>query len=200
MDINELVSIIQENGYMGLYLWLWVGAFVIPIPNEVIVSTIGFFAAEDVFVPWKIFMVTYLGILTAVTTSYVIGRFTGHAMVLLLTKQNKTRKKIARALSIIEKYNTFALLFCYFVPGFRILFPFLFGFSKFSFLKFASTLYTAILIWVSLIFAVGYYAGEEFIEAFIKYYDIAIGVAVTALMGYIMVKIRRNRKLRKLSH
>ncbi|MDR4889399.1 VTT domain-containing protein [Fredinandcohnia sp. QZ13] len=200
MQINEVVSIIQEHGYLGLYLWLWVGAFVIPIPNEVIVSTIGFFAAEDVFVPWKIFFVTYFGILAAVTTSYVLGRFAGNAMVFLMNKQNKMRRKVERALLIIEKYNTFALAFCYFLPGFRVLFPFLFGFSKFSFLKFALTLYTTIFIWVSIVFSVGYFAGEEFIEAFIKYYDIFVGVAVTALMLYVLIKIRRRRKLRKFSH
>lgn len=200
MGINEIVTIIQEHGYIGLYLWLWVGAFVIPIPNEVIVSTIGFFASEDVFVPWKIFIVTYIGILTAVTTSYVLGRFAGHAMVLFLNKQNKARRKISRALSIIEKYNTFALAFCYFVPGFRVLFPFLFGFSKLSFIKFATTLYSAIFIWVSAIFSVGYFAGEEFIEAFIKYYDIVITIGVVALVVSVLVKIKKTRKLRKLSH
>lgn len=199
MDINEVVSIIQQHGYIGLFLWLWVGAFVIPIPNEVIVSTIGFFAAEDVFISWKVFIVTYLGILTAVTTSYVLGRFAGHAMVILLNKQNKMRKKIDRALTIIEKYNTFALAFCYFVPGFRILIPFLFGLSKLSFIKFATTLYTAVFVWVSLIFSVGYFAGEEFIEAFIKYYDIVIWIAVVSLMVYVLVKMRRSRKLRKFS-
>lgn len=200
MDLNEIVSIIQENGYIGLYLWLWVGAFIIPIPNEVIVSTIGFFASEEVFVPWRIFLVTYTGILTAVTTSYIFGRFAGHAMVVLLNKQNKMRKKIDRGLSLIEKYNTFALAFCYFVPGFRILFPFLFGFSKLSFLKFATTLYTAIFVWVSIIFSVGYFAGEEFIDGFIKYYDIVIGIAVAALVVFVLVKIKKTRKLRKLSH
>nr|WP_304215966.1 DedA family protein [Fredinandcohnia onubensis] len=200
MDLNEIVSIIQENGYIGLYLWLWVGAFIIPIPNEVIVSTIGFFASEDVFVPWRIFLVTYAGILTAVTTSYIFGRFAGHAMVVLLNKQNKMRKKIDRGLSLIEKYNTFALAFCYFVPGFRILFPFLFGFSKLSFFKFATTLYTAIFVWVSIIFSVGYFAGEEFIDGFIKYYDIVIGIAVAALVVFVLVKIKKTRKLRKLSH
>ncbi|MFS0822243.1 DedA family protein [Bacillus sp. 1P02SD] len=200
MQINEVISIIQEHGYLGLYLWLWVGAFVIPIPNEVIVSTIGFFSAEDVFVPWKIFIVTYLGILAAVTTSYVLGRFAGNAMVFLMNKQNKMRRKTERALLIIEKYNTFALAFCYFVPGFRVLFPFLFGFSKFPFVKFALTLYTTIFIWVSLVFSVGYFAGEEFIEGFIKYYDIVVSLAVVALMVYVLVKIRRRRKLRKLSH
>ncbi|MFD1778799.1 DedA family protein [Fredinandcohnia salidurans] len=200
MDLSEIVSIIQENGYIGLYLWLWVGAFIIPIPNEVIVSTIGFFASEDVFVPWRIFLVTYAGILTAVTTSYIFGRFAGHAMVVLLNKQNKMRKKIDRGLSLIEKYNTFALAFCYFVPGFRILFPFLFGFSKLSFLKFATTLYTAIFVWVSIIFSVGYFAGEEFIDGFIKYYDIVIGIAVAALVVFVLVKIKKTRKLRKLSH
>src|SRR5690606_9322535 len=161
MEINEIVSIIQEHGYIGLYLWLWVGAFVIPIPNEVIVSSIGFFASEDFFIPWQIFLVTYMGILTAVTTSYLIGRFAGQMMVYLMNKQNKTRRKIEHALSIIEKYNTFALAFCYFVPGFRILFPLLFGFSKFPFIKFAVVLYTAILVWVTLIYSVGYFAGEE---------------------------------------
>lgn len=200
MDLSEIVSIIQENGYIGLYLWLWVGAFIIPIPNEVIVSTIGFFASEDVFVPWRIFLVTYAGILTAVTTSYIFGRFAGHAMVVLFNKQNKMRKKIDRGLSLIEKYNTFALAFCYFVPGFRILFPFLFGFSKLSFLKFATTLYTAIFVWVSIIFSVGYFAGEEFIDGFIKYYDIVIGIAVAALVVFVLVKIKKTRKLRKLSH
>ncbi|WP_010676402.1 DedA family protein [Bacillus timonensis] len=200
MDINDVVTIIQEHGYSGLFLWLWVGAFIIPIPNEVIVSTIGFFASEEVFIPWKVFIVTYGGIITAVTTSYVFGRFAGRAMVLLLSKQNKMRRKISRAISIIEKYNTFALAFCYFVPGFRVLFPFLFGFSKLSFVKFATTLYTAIFIWVSFIFSVGYFAGEEFIEIFIKYYDIVITTGVAALVIYILVKIKKTRKLRKLSH
>lgn len=199
MQINEVVSIIQEHGYLGLYLWLWVGAFVIPIPNEVIVSTIGFLR-QRMFLYLGRFFVTYFGILAAVTTSYVLGRFAGNAMVFLMNKQNKMRRKVERALLIIEKYNTFALAFCYFLPGFRVLFPFLFGFSKFSFLKFALTLYTTIFIWVSIVFSVGYFAGEEFIEAFIKYYDIFVGVAVTALMLYVLIKIRRRRKLRKFSH
>ncbi|WP_449537413.1 DedA family protein [Ferdinandcohnia sp. Marseille-Q9671] len=200
LDINEVVSVIQDHGYIGLYLWLWVGAFVIPIPNEVIVSTIGFFASEDVFVPWKILIVTYLGILTAVTTSYLFGRFAGKAMFFLLSKQSNTRSKVEKSLLLIEKYNTFALAFCYFVPGFRVLFPFLFGFSKFPFIKFATILYSAIFLWVSMIFSVGYFAGEEFISAFLKYYDIVIGIAVGACVLYIMVKIKKARKLRRLSH
>ncbi|MFT4412980.1 DedA family protein [Fredinandcohnia humi] len=200
MEINEVIRNIIDYGYIGFYFWLWFGAFAIPIPNEVIVSTIGFFASEDLLIPWRIFLVTYAGILTAVTTSYILGRFAGKTMFLVLNKRRSFQRKFDKALAIIERFKTSALAFSYFVPGFRILIPFVFGFSKLPYIKFASILYPAVLIWVSLIFSVGYFAGEEFITAFIKYYDIVIGFAVVFFVLYVSIRLRRARNMRKLSH
>lgn len=195
-----MVSIVRELGYIGLYFWLWFGAFAIPIPNEVIVSAIGFFASENVLIPWRLFIVTYFGILAAVTTSYLLGRFAGRTVLLFFKKRSKSQRKFERAHLLIEKHNFFALAFSYFVPGLRIIIPFLFGFSKLSFLKFVAILYPAIFIWVSMIFSVGFFAGEEFIKVFLKYYDIVIAGLVGLAVIYIMIKIKRMRNVRRLSH
>ena len=51
VDIELILNTIEESGYLGLYFILWLGIFGMPIPNEVIITTIGFAASQNVLHP-----------------------------------------------------------------------------------------------------------------------------------------------------
>ncbi|WML47089.1 hypothetical protein RCG23_16045 [Neobacillus sp. PS3-34] len=41
MEMEMLLQFFEDNGYLGIFLWLWLGIFGLPVPNEIISMTVG---------------------------------------------------------------------------------------------------------------------------------------------------------------
>lgn len=89
MELELILEIIENNGYLGLFLWLWVGVFVFPVPNELIVMTVGLSSSLKTLHPVLAFIVIYLGILAALSTCYTIGRLIGRPLLKYFHKSKK---------------------------------------------------------------------------------------------------------------
>lgn len=161
MDLELVFSVIENNGYLGLFLWLWFGVFVFPVPNEVILMTVGLASAKGSFNPILAFLVTYMGVSAAFTSSYLLGRMIGRRMLRLLEKKKRVASSIESAMKLMEKYHAFSLSLSCFAPGVRYLVPFLYGFSRLPFKTFAVFAYSGAFFWVSIIFVLGYLFGDK---------------------------------------
>lgn len=124
MELELILEIIENNGYLGLFLWLWVGVFIFPVPNELIVMTVGLSSSLKTLHPALAFIVIYLGILAALSTCYTIGRLVGRPLLKYFHKSKRMSKTIDSSLKLMEKYHAFSLSFSYFVPGIRNFLPF----------------------------------------------------------------------------
>ncbi|WP_078551489.1 DedA family protein [Bacillus alkalicellulosilyticus] len=158
MDVDFLLVAVKDYGYVALFLWVWLGMFIAPVPNEVLVSSFGFISGTLLHPPLA-FIMTYSGIVASLTTSFFIGRFIGYPVLQWLQRKG-TRKYITIATSLIDKYQTYSLSFSYFIPGVRNIVPFLYGMRKLSFLKFALLAYSSAFVWCSLFFFSGMYFGQ----------------------------------------
>lgn len=201
MELETILEMIENNGYLGLFLWLWIGVFIFPIPNEIIVMTVGLASSRDFLQPAFAFTVVYFGILAALTTSYTIGRLVGRPLLQYFQKRKRFARPIESSLKLMEKYHAFSLSFSYFVPGIRNFLPFLYGFSKLQFKKFALFAYSGALLWLSLTFTLGYVFGDN-IDSILKYEkELLVGLAVLAvLIAAVRVGKRKRRKKTEKLH
>lgn len=156
MDLTILLPYIKEYGYIALYLILWIGFFGFPVPNEVIVMTSGLIANKSVLDPVLTFVVTYLGVISCLTTLYCLGRFGNR---LSKTKKKVHASKIQNAKKMIEKYGAFSLCISYYLPTARHLIPLLLGSNKFPFKTFVLFSFSNAFIWTLIYFLIGYEFG-----------------------------------------
>lgn len=193
MDMDLILKVTENYGYLGLFLWLWLGIFGIPVPNEVIVMTIGFLSFERVLHPVVAFAVTYMGIISALTTCYVLGRFVGRPFLHFFEKRKRFSKKIDSSFRLIERYHAFSLSLSYFLPGFRNFVPFLYGVSRYSFKSFMIFSYSGALIWLAIMFSIGYWFNDK-METILMYgNELLFGIVTVAVILIIAKLIHRSR-------
>ncbi|GLB59662.1 DedA family protein [Cytobacillus sp. NCCP-133] len=200
MELETILEIIENNGYLGLFLWLWIGVFIFPVPNELIVMTIGLSSSLKTLHPVLAFIVIYSGILAALTTCYAFGRFIGRPLLRYFRKSKRLSRTIDFSLKLMERYHAFSLSFSYFVPGIRNFLPFLYGFSKLPFKKFVLFAYSGALLWLSLTFTIGYVFGDH-IHTIVKYEkELLIGLVILAsvILAIRFIKRKREKETEKL--
>ncbi|PLR79361.1 DedA family protein [Bacillus sp. V3-13] len=197
MDLEFILNIIEEGGYSGLFLWLWLGIFGMPVPNEVIVMTVGLATSQGVLNPILTFFVVYIGILTALTTIYALGHFLGRPLLRMFAKKKKFSKSIEKSLYLIEKYHAFSLSFSYFLPGVRNFVPFLYGSSRLPYKSFALFAYSGAFVWLLIMFTLGYMFGEE-IDTIMQYGKellLILGVCAAIYVSFKMYRKKRREKM-----
>jgi membrane-associated protein len=192
MDLDLVVNIIDENGYLGLFLWLWFGVFILPVPNEVILMTVGMSSSQGALTPMLAFGVTYLGISAAFTSSYFFGRVIGRRLLRIMRRKKRLANSIESAMGLMQKYHAFSLSLSCFVPGARYLVPFLYGISRLSFRTFAIFAYTGAFIWVLIAFVLGYLFGDK-MDLIMRYSDELWLVVLAGVIVFITIMVWRRK-------
>lgn len=198
MDIDLILNTIEENGYLGLYFTLWLGIFGMPIPNEVIITTIGFAASQNVLNPITMFLVTYCGILSALTTCYLLGRFIGRPILAFFEKRKRFSKKIKKSLKLIERYHAFSLSLSYFLPGVRNFVPFMYGVSRLPFKTFIVFSYLGAFFWLMIMFSAGFWFNEYLEPILLFGKELLAGIAgISILVLFIkMIYKKKNKNIK----
>lgn len=196
MELDYILLLIEENGYVGLFLWLWFGVFGIPVPNEVIAMTVGMVSSMSVLHPLGAFLVTYAGMTAALTTCYTLGRFIGRPLIKYFHKRKRFAKIIDDSLRLMDKHHAFSLSLSYFIPGLRNFVPFLYGFSRLPFKTFALFAFSGALLWLAVAFTLGYLFGDH-IDAIILYGKEALLAGAVFALIILVIKTRSRRKKEK---
>lgn len=192
MELDFLLDIVKESGYPGLFLWILLGSSTLPVPNEIIMMTIGMAASKSPKEAVPIFFTTLAGVLAAVSASYFLGRMIGRPLLLFLAKKKRFSKNIARSMRMMDKYHAFSLSISYFVPGARAIIPFLYGFSKLSFRKFIVFAYSGASIWLLIMFSAGYLFGEHVSPAFSG--ELSLIAILFIILAFAAYKFLRKNK------
>ncbi|MDF0728850.1 DedA family protein [Cytobacillus sp. S13-E01] len=202
MEIESLMLIIKEYGYIALYFILWLGFFGLPVPNEVIVMTSGFITSKGLLQPLPGFIVTFAGVMSSLTTLYLLGRFSYKSIHTRLMRYKKIKEYIEKSEVLIEKYGPVALVVGYVFPGVRHFVPFLSGSHKMDFRKFAFYAYSTAFIWTLLLFSTGYFFGNNIEQIGEVIYSIGIIGVILIVLTFgtlILLKRKRARKAQLMS-
>lgn len=198
MAYDLLLSIIEQVGYAALFLVLCLGLIGLPIPNEAVVMTGGALSAAGTLSPVPAFIMTCLGICSAMTFGYSIGRFAGTKLSDWFRSKKNIGRFIERSEELSEKYGGYAISMSLCLPFLRHVTPYVMGMNRMKFGRFALFAYPSAFVWTLIYFIIGTYVGNKVqaIADLIYQYGIWIVAALAAAgLGYVTYRYIRNKKV-----
>lgn len=190
-----LIDLIRDHGYLSLFLFLCIGLFIFPAPNEVLLMASGYLATTYWLEPLHAFFIVYSSILFHGTLLFVLGKLISNQAFSFTDKPpSLLHRWTSKGKKVIQKHGLKAASFSYFFPFLRHAVPFTLGYSKKSFPLFAIVAYSSAFIWMSIYFFIGFYYGRTIKdwESFVEQMIITFASVVTIV--FIIQFWRRKRK------
>ena len=194
-----LLEIIETIGPIALFLVLCLGLIGLPIPNEAVVLTAGALSEANVIHTTIAFAMVTLGICSAMTFNYSLGRFTSSRLTKWFSKRQQFGQFITKSDQLIDKYGLYAIPISAFFPFVRHATPYVMGMNNMKFSKFALIAFPAATLWTSIYFTLGHFVGDRIPEIIVltNQYE-----AIFFAIGAIIISILFIRGIRryKLKH
>ncbi|WP_144937258.1 DedA family protein [Paenibacillus sp. 32O-W] len=157
-------EMIAQYGYLALYCLLALGIIGLPIPDEVLMTFVGYLASMGILRYTAAVVVSLLGSMSGMILSYELGRKIGKPLVWKFGKWIwLTPKRLEKAEGWFNRYGKWAVSFGYFIPGIRHLTCYLSGVSGMK--RTTYWLFAAIgaVVWCVLFITIGYFIGVQFV-------------------------------------
>ncbi|MBP1759203.1 MAG: putative rane-associated protein [Firmicutes bacterium] len=191
MSATLVIHYITQYGYPGLYVILLVSILGLPLPDEFLLTFVGFMSYSGQLNPVLAIISSAAGSMTGITIAYFLGRFF-EAKVLAHLKKHAGVERLEMVLGWYHKHGGKLLAAGYFIPGVRHLSGYIAGLSRLSYRQFAFFSYLGAIAWTSVFIVLGRTLGSrwETILPIIHRYSILLGVisAVLFLAFYLLYK------------
>ncbi|PDZ04076.1 alkaline phosphatase [Bacillus cereus] len=190
--IHELF---QQYGYYVVLVGLLLEYIALPFPGEPTLAYAGFLSHKgDLSLPILI-LLSFIGTSAGMTFQYFLGNKLGMPFI---QKYGKyvflTQKKINLTKMWFDKYGYFLIFIAFFIPGVRHFTGYFAGIINLPFRRFAMTIYSGALFWVSFFLMGGYWLGENLDEIFQilgqHIWEILFGMIIITLI----IRFRKNIK------
>lgn len=189
-----IISIMEQLGYFGIALLMFLDNVFPPVPSEIIMPSAGFAASQGQLSFIGVIVAGSLGSLIAAAALYWIGRKISHEALFnwvdrygkyLFIKSGDVKK----ALDWFEHYGHRVVFFGRMVPAVRSLISIPAGMSRMPFWKFMSYSALGTIIWTTFLAYVGFYFGNntelmQQIFSRVGYVIIAICIILSSIWLY----------------
>ena len=199
MELNELLSYIEQYGYWALFFCLWLGIIGMPIPDEMIVMSGGFVSSLGILSVIPAFLLTYFGVVSGLSLGYILGKIFGTKVLDKLMKKKKA-KYLLKSQQMVERYGHYALVTSYFIPVVRHIVPYLVGMNNMRFKTYALYSYTTGFVWTLVYFVLGSLFGqhiESIVAIAIEYGMYFGGIVLVVVSGTYLYRQRRSTVMSK---
>ncbi|HEY1868325.1 MAG TPA: DedA family protein, partial [Candidatus Cybelea sp.] len=118
---QAIIGLIDHYGYAGLFVALALGNFGVPIGSEIVLPVAGALTATGHLSNlWLTVSIALAGELAGGTVGYGIGRFGGVPVIERYGKYiHFTHDRLMRVHRFFERWGTFAIFVCRFLPFIR---------------------------------------------------------------------------------
>jgi membrane protein DedA with SNARE-associated domain len=200
-----ITNIMEQFGYIGIFLLITIENLFPPIPSEVILTFGGFMTTHT--------SLSVLGVVVASTIGSVAGAIVLYGIGLLIDVNRiekivekwghilrLTKKDIHKANEWFSKYGVWTVFFCRFIPLIRSLISLPAGMAHMNFGVFLVLTTLGTLIWNVVLVSVGATVGGSW-EIIVGYMDIYSNVVYVVLallfVMFVVLFIRKKMILNK---
>lgn len=196
---QTIIHWITLHGYGVIFFVLALGIFGLPVPNDLILASLGYLIFKGRLDPLPTVVSAFLGSLCGMSINYILGRTFGLYVVHKFGRiLHVTTEQINRMHEWFEHSGRWGVLFGYFLPGVRHLTAFAAGTSKMSFWEFVVFASAGGFLWLSTFITLGYFLEERWSKETARIHHILeIGsLATLALLGiyFLRQRIRKRRE------
>jgi membrane protein DedA with SNARE-associated domain len=154
--------LIARYGYIGIFAALALGIVGLPVPDEVLLTYIGYTVFHGKMMYLFALISAFLGATTGISISYAIGLKLGLPFLKKFgPKIHITPKRIEYTQNLFNKYGNAVLIVGYFIPGVRHLSAYIAGISHMDLRKFMIFAYSGAFLWSIAFISLGYQLGER---------------------------------------
>ena len=194
---NFVLDLVNQYGYLGMFLGMVLEAVIIVIPSEAILATGGILASQKIFTFWGAFLTGLIGSVFCAIVIYFMGYFGGKPFIKKYGKYFFMKEEdIEKSDSWFNKYGLIGALIGRNFPIIRTLISLPIGIMRLSFSKFI--IYTTIgsIPWTLVFVYVGYTLGNGWTIAdkYIGNLKVPIRILLIILISsYFYKKIKEKR-------
>lgn len=173
--MQHIDFLIEHFGYFGIIVVLIGGIVGLPIPDEVLLTYVGYNVFQGKLIYILSLLSAFLGAAGGISLSYYIGYKFG---LPLLTKFGPkfhiTDQNINFTKNLFKKIGPPLLLIGYFIPGVRHLVAYIAAINKFPFRKFLVYAYIGAFIWIFTFITLGTKLGQNWnqVEFYVSKYSL----------------------------
>lgn len=195
-----IISIMEQLGYFGIALLMFLDNVFPPIPSEVIMPSAGFAASKSQLLLSGVIIAGSFGSLLAAALLYWVGRkIPNQSLFNWVDRYGKylfiKSEDVKKALDWFEKYGHRVVFFGRMVPAVRSLISIPAGMSHMPFWKFMLYSSVGTIIWTTFLACVGYYFGNniELMQQIFSRVGYVIIAIVFILVAYFFYKKSKAR-------
>lgn len=196
-----ILEIINQFGYLGVFLLITVENIFPPIPSEIILTFSGFATTFSSMKILGVIISATLGSVFGAVMLYMIGRLLNterleHLFDSRFGRAMRLKKEdVRKAEKWFVKYDSKAIFFCRFIPIVRSLISIPAGISKMSLKLFIPLTSIGTFIWNVILIYLGRLVGETWgrVASFVDLYSTIVAVVlgiITLISGFVFIKKR----------
>lgn len=204
MNLTEwIISIMEQLGYFGIALLMFLDNVFPPIPSEIIMPSAGYSASQGQLLLMGVIVAGCIGSLMAAAILYWVGyKFNHDSIFRFVDRYGKylfiKSSDVKKSLDWFECYGHRIVFFGRMIPAVRSLISIPAGMSRMPFWKFMFYSSLGTIIWTTFLACIGFYFGEnqalmQEIFSQVAYFIIA---AVILFIGWIMFQ-KYQKKMKK---
>jgi len=200
--VQHIDYFIGHFGYFGIIIVLIGGIVGIPVPDEVLLTYVGYKVFQGTLSYIPSLFSAFVGAVGGISLSYFIGYKFGLPLIKKFgPKIHITEKKINRTQKLFLKIGPALILVGYFIPGVRHLTAYVAALNSFPFRKFAAFAYTGAFLWSFTFVTLGRKLGEDWgiVDLYVSKYSMYLIVFIIILTCILYLFWRRRKQLRKAS-
>ncbi|API92161.1 alkaline phosphatase [Virgibacillus pantothenticus] len=194
--MSNLASFITHYGYIGIFIILVLGIIGLPLPDEVLLTYVGY----NVFLGHMSLnlsiLVAILGSMIGISISYLLGQKLGIPFIKRFGPKLHIKEKNLRwAQKSFNKYGGIFLICGYFIPGIRHIAAYIAGICNYHYLRFAAFAYIGSIIWASTFIILGIILGNhwEYIAKISSHASKIIWLFILGIFFFVLWKKYRNK-------
>jgi membrane protein DedA with SNARE-associated domain len=179
-----LIHYITQYGYLGIYVILGTSILGLPIPDEFLMTFVGFLSFSGQLNPVLAIFSSATGSMTGITIAYFLGRFF-EANVLAFLEKHAGGERLEKVLKWYRLHGGKLLTVGYFIPGVRHLSGYIAGLSHLRYRDFAFFAYLGALLWTSLFIVLGRVLGSRWATILPIFHRYSVLLGVTAVVLFL---------------
>lgn len=194
---DAIVSLLNQTGYLGVFLLMVAESATLPIPSEVVLPLAGYLVYARRLEFWSTVAVATVGSLVGTMVDFGIGYYLGRPAVLRYGRIVRfSEKRLETTERWFGSHGKSVVLLARFVPLLRTLIAFPAGIVRMDVKRFLAYSAIGILVWDIALVYLGYLAGQNStaIANTLQGYFLPLGVAAVVIAGILVYRELRTKQ------
>lgn len=197
--VKFILDLVEAWGYFGIFAMMFLESTFFPFPSEVAMIPAGYLAFTGKMNIWLAILAGTSGSLAGAIFNYFLARSLGRKFLIKYGKYVfVSEKSIIKLENFFQNHGHISTFTGRLVPGIRQLISLPAGLSRMNVTEFSIYTTLGAGIWVTILAALGYFAGanEELWKGYLK--EIIITVLILLVIGIIIYIKNHKRKNAKI--